>query len=372
MFLYSILRKLKKYFFFTVNLLLVLAVSPLAAPKSSKDEEFYSPYVHDSYPQNVYWGDTHVHTNNSVDSNFSVGGKYTALTPLDAYRFAQGRTVRARNGMNAKLYRPLDFIVIADHAENMGIFPSLDDPGSPLFNTAIGKRLRDEYQAGVATNTSEKAAAFLSKLGQLGNITDKKYRASVWENVTALADQFNDPGIFTAFIGYEWTSWGDAISTGNLHRNVIFKDGADKANQILPFSAVDSSDPEDLWHFFADYQHITGGEVLSIPHSPNLSTGNMFKLNKLNGDPLDTDYAETRSRWEPLLEMTQTKGDSETHAKLSPQDNFADYETWNSWFGVSLGYEGVDIYLKKTKGKKEKTWSKEEIAKKNSSMLDRR
>ena len=152
---------------------------------------------------------------------------------------------------------------------------------------------------------------------------------TVWEREIAFAEQFNEPGRFTAFIGFEWTSIATMDNPGNLHRVVIFKDGGDKAGKVLPFSAADSADPEKLWEYLAAYEETTGGSVLAIAHNGNVSNGQMFPLERLNGQPIDRAYAETRRRWEPLYEVTQMKGDGEAHPFLSPNDEFADYGTWD-------------------------------------------
>ena len=149
---------------------------------------------------------------------------------------------------------------------------------------------------------------------------------SMWERITAAAEQFNAPGQFTALIGYEWTS---SSNGNNLHRNVVFRDGKPKADQVLPFSNYDSTDPEDLWAWMQGYEDKTGGRVLAIPHNGNLSNGMMFDNETMTGKKLNRDYAERRMRWEPLYEVTQMKGDSETHPWLSPNDEFADYGTWD-------------------------------------------
>jgi hypothetical protein len=149
---------------------------------------------------------------------------------------------------------------------------------------------------------------------------------SVWEENNATADSYNEPGKFTAFIGYEWSSMPGG---NNLHRVVVFRDDASKANQVVPFSSIDSPDPEELWKFLADYEATTGGRVLAIPHNGNISNGMMFSDTTFTGNPLDREYAETRMKWEPLYEVTQIKGDAEAHPTLSPDDEFADFETWD-------------------------------------------
>jgi hypothetical protein len=160
-------------------------------------------------------------------------------------------------------------------------------------------------------------------------INNPKMMRTVWDREIAFAEQFNEPGRFTAFIGFEWTSIASQETPGNLHRVVIFKDGANKAGQVLPFSAADSIDPEKLWEYLAAYEEKTGGSVLAIAHNGNVSNGQMFPIERLNGRRVDRRYAETRMRWEPLYEVTQMKGDGEAHPFLSPNDEFADYGTWD-------------------------------------------
>ncbi len=275
------------------------------------------------YPDNVYWGDTHLHTNLSVDA-YSLGNR---LSPSDAYRFAQGEQVKGFQGVPLKLERPLDFLVVADHAANMGVYPALEAGDPQLMATEVGKQWHTRLQE--ALPNILKAKEFSYKAGrtlvELQNhsvpITTKAFQKTVWEKVAATADRYNKPGKFTAFIGYEWTPMETYI-----HRVVVFKDGAEMASQTRPFTQLDSLKPEDLWDHLADYHRKTGGEVLAIPHNANLSPGNMFALTDSQGKSFTVSYAKTRSRWEPLLEVVQQKGDSETHPLLSSSDEFADYE----------------------------------------------
>ena len=303
-------------------------------------EESYSPYVERSFPSNVYFGDTHLHTNLSLDANAN-GNK--VLGPDEAYRLAKGDTVKAHNGMKVSLRRPLDFIVIADHAFNLGLMMSLDSSDQNLLRTETGKQLHSAYQKIKANPDKSKRIAAIRNFqrgfwnyGVNKAVTEDSYLESVWQQVTAKADRYNEPEIFTAFIGYEWTSPGGSNKYGNLHRVVLFKGNASKANQVLPFSTFDSRNPEDLWRFLEDYEKNTGDRALAIPHNGNVSNGEMFSMTDFQGNPLDKAYAKTRSRWEPLYEVTQYKGDSETHPILSPDDEFSDYETWNSWGGKSM------------------------------------
>jgi len=308
---------------------------------SAQQQDSYSPEANRSYPTNVYWGDTHVHSGLSYDANNSGNRSSPSL----AYRFARGDVVEASNGMPARLRRPLDFLVVADHAYALGVMASVQAGDPVLRQSTVGRSLVEAYFAdtpGARNRVRGEVDRVWRDMGA--------FNQTVWNRVVALAEDFNDPGTFTTFAGYEWTSRGSdpngnpvgsrhrdpaaaAGIFGNLHRVVIFKDGPDKTNTIVPFSREDSFDPEDLWRFLARYEETTGGEVLAIPHNGNTSNGEMFALTTIDGQPLSTEYARTRDRWEPLYEVTQIKGDSETHPVLSPTDEFADFETWNSWAG---------------------------------------
>ena len=310
------------------KMLHILTIGYLTFASSVYAENSYSPYVDQDYPSNVYWGDTHLHTNLSVDAN-GMGNK--ALTPDDAYRFAKGEAVTAHNGMKVRLHKPLDFLVIADHAVNMGVMRGARTGDPVLMKTEVGKRWYELIQG----NPDKKSEIFFWESWSKDTpqvVRDSNFRRSIWQEVTATADKHDQPGKFTAFIGYEWTP-----ASTNHHRVVIFKDNAQKANQVLPFSNYDSWDPEDLWGHLSDYQKKTRGEVLAILHNSNLTQGLMFALQDYQGRPLSNTYAKMRSLWEPLVEVTQIKGDSETHPIVSPRDEFADYETWNSWKGRETG-----------------------------------
>jgi len=292
----------------------------------------------DPIPQNVYWGDTHVHTSNSSDA-----GRYTILVgPEEAYRFARGEKVRTDWGTEVQLTQPLDFLVVADHAENIGLWPGLRAADPLLLKSEIGRRWHGQLMGtnskkpkgskkGSQTrkNTTRSAgkpanrtAGKSSSGGRLGD----DFIRSVWGRSCATADRLNQPGVFTAFIGYEWTSMP---AGNNLHRVVIFEDSADRATQVLPFSRFDSENPEDLWQHMAAYEEKSGGNILAIPHNGNMSNGLMFALQTFMGEPLTRGYAVTRSRWEPLVEITQLKGAAEAHPLLSPNDEFADYRIWD-------------------------------------------
>jgi len=322
-------------------LFLVLTLS--LSPSIGSADDWYSPEVDQSYPTRVYWGDTHLHTSFSVDAS---GFGNDALTPDDAYRFAKGEAVRAHNGQPVRLRRPLDFLVVADHAVNLAVLPRIAAKDPMIMKSELGKRWAQLLKEATTTAgdvlTSKTDASFASSLGALYNgrlfyqrswstdyFSDKAFRQSVWDEVCANADRHNDPGSFMAFIGYEWTPATGDPKSPNLHRNVIFEGGADEAGRVLPFSVQDSRNVEDLWSYLSDYEEQVGGQVLAIPHNGNLSSGAMFSLKDFDGRPITVAYAETRARWEPIYEVTQYKGDSETHPVLSPTDEFADFERWD-------------------------------------------
>ncbi|MDE0366248.1 MAG: DUF3604 domain-containing protein [Gammaproteobacteria bacterium] len=312
------------------------AIAGLTSMAALADSQYSAP-VGKNYPLNLYWGDTHLHSRNSADA-YSLGNMN--LTPADAYRFARGQELTAHNGMRVRLRRPLDFLVVSDHAEYLGGYYRFG-VGDPLVaNTDAGR----QWAAFIAQGNPEQMIATFT-----GSMDDpqtyppfpSETRRLIWQDVAQTADDYNDPGRFTAFTGYEWTSM---IDGNNLHRVVIYKDGADKAGRLPPFSGQDSLDPRDLWRALARYEAETGGEVIAIPHNGNLSNGMMFPAKSVDGRPLDRAYAQLRSRWEPIAEVTQVKGDSEAHPTLSPDDEFADFETWD-WDNIGRNQAKEDWML---------------------------
>jgi hypothetical protein len=249
------------------------------------------------------------------------------LGPEEAYRFARGETVTSSTGLEVQLRRPLDFLVIADHSENLGLAPAIAESNEELLANEWGKEQHDLVKSGpdgalqAYENWMAKNAAQNDPLAELTEL-----KAEMWHNLTAAAEQFNDPGLFTALIGYEWTSMPNG---NNIHSNVVFRDSKEEADQVIPFSQYDSFDPEDLWDWMAMYEETTGGQALAMPHNGNLSNGLMFDDVTYSGEPLTEDYAERRQRWEPVYEVTQMKGDGEAHPMLSPNDEFADFSTWD-------------------------------------------
>ena len=313
----------------------------------------YSPSLENNYPVKVFWGDTHLHTNFSNDAYGRGGNK--RLSPRDAYRIASGATVTAENGMQVRLNRPLDFLVIADHIESIGVRVSLqkEDPG--LLQTTIGKHLHSKFRAINSKLNGfdlEREEAALSTKIFMDGLTrhEDDYLMSVWQRVAKTADEFNQPGLFTAFTGYEWTSLGTDYQWGlkgpqkyeTVHRVVIFADNKEKTTSLRPLTAYDSGMPEDLWSYMETYEKTTGGHVLAIPHNGNMSNGAMFRTESSKSGLSNTEYARLRKRWEPLYEVTQIKGDSEAYPLLSPDDEFADYETWNGFTGRKYLVEWSD------------------------------
>jgi len=284
-------------------------------------EPNFSPYAGRNFPTRVLWGDTHLHTAISVDA-----GTMNRIGQEDALRFARGEEITTTHGLRVKLSRPLDFLVVSDHAELYGLMPQLLSGDPEVLATELGRRWYEELITGdkdrIFATAMEIVASLSKKDPPFEN--DKAVR-NAWNAYTALADRYNDPGRFSAIIGFEYTTMGG----NNLHRNVLFRGNASEANRMLPFSQFDSQNPEDLWRFLDTFQKNTGAEVLAIPHNGNLSNGRMFSVLTFNGKPLTREIAELRASLEPIIEVTQIKGDSEAHPMLSPNDEFADYETWD-------------------------------------------
>lgn len=320
---------------FVISLCLMCMALPgvaeqnLKTEDSNKSQRIYSPYVarteaDPNFAESLYWGDTHLHTNYSTDS----GMLGNTLDPEVAYRFARGEEVRSAAGLPTRLIQPLDFLVVSDHAENLGLAPMIAESNPALLKNDWGRRVHDLVKAGKGREAFQlwlKDAVTVNK----DPINNPEMTRTVWDREIGFAEKYNEPGHFTAFIGFEWSSIASFTAPGNLHRVVIFKDGGDKAGQVLPFSTVDSPDPENLWAYLANYEELTGGNVLAIAHNGNVSNGQMFPVTRMNGKPIDRGYAERRMRWEPLYEVTQMKGDGEAHPFLSPDDEFADYGTWD-------------------------------------------
>ena len=310
------------------------AQDPIPSEESLRDafpeRRNYSPYAGRNFPTKVFWGDTHLHTGNSMDA----GAFGARLMPDDAYRFARGEEVTSSTGQQVKLSRPLDFLVVADHSDNMGFFPRLLSGEPSMLADPTGSRWYGMIQEGGQRGVEAAVEIVLSLTENsmpeaLASLPGSAAYRSTWEQTIDAAETYNDPGEFTAFIGYEWTSTDNGY---NLHRVVVYRDDAVRANVMEPYTTLPplgSPDPVDLWNWMQTYEERTGGHLLAIAHNGNLSNGFMFPIAQTyTGRPVDRTYAETRARWEPLYEATQIKGDGETHPFLSPNDEFADYETW--------------------------------------------
>ncbi len=366
------------YSYLTKNLLCVLllaatATTALAQITPTKESlsglypgKAYSPYAQRNFPDRVFWGDTHLHTGLSVDA-----GLFGARLGLDdAYRFARGEEVMASSGQPARLGRPLDWLVIADHSDAMGFFSDLaaGDPDIIKYDQA-----KPWYEGLLAGGDASAAAALdlITTFAQ-GKIDPEmmveyspggKTYATIWESVVDAAERFNDPGSFTALIGFEWTSLDKG---NNLHRNVIFREGAEKVGQVVPYTTqapVGSTDPLELYKYLEEYESKTGGSALAIAHNGNLSNGTMFPVERqFTGRKVDDDYVKARAKWEPLYEATQIKGDGEAHPLLSPDDVFADYETWDAG--------NLDLTASKTPDMLQYEYAREAL--KNGLLLERK
>ena len=279
-----------------------------------------------AYPERVYWGDTHLHTANSVDA-FGFGNR---LDPEAALRFASGEEVTSSTGIKAKLERPLDFLVVTDHAEGLGATKALYDAPRMLISDPTLLRWYDLMHEGTAGSLKATAEMLDARAhGKLpAGLNDPAKGAErthkIWDQSLDTVDSYNQPGKFTAFFGFEYTLMQGG---NNLHRNIIFRDGIDKVKQVDPLDPSNEIWPDKVWDYMDAYEAKTGGKVLSIPHNANLSNGLMFMLTDPNGGPITAEYARRRAAHEPVVEITQIKGDSEAHPFLSPNDEFAGYGT---------------------------------------------
>jgi hypothetical protein len=287
-----------------------------------QEERVYSPFAGRNYPDRVLFGDTHLHTKLSPDAGL-VG---TTLGVSDAYRFARGEQVISNTGQPVQLIRPLDFLVVTDHSEYIGLAPMLRDANPLLLSTPDGRWLYDRFNAGPEGRMEAFTAILVDAATGNERFGNPEMTRSIWTDYVQKAEAYNEPGRFTALTGFEWTSTPNG---DNLHRVVILADGPERTSQIVPFSSFDSFDPEELWKWLASYESKTGGQAIAIPHNGNLSNGLMFSGKTFTGDPITRQYAENRMRWEPLHEVSQIKGTEETHPLLSPEDEFADFEIWD-------------------------------------------
>ena len=293
----------------------------------------YSPYAQRTFPERPLWGDNHLHTSLSFDAG--AFGNRVGLR--DAYRLARGEEITASSGQPVRLGRPLDWLAITDHSDGMGFTVDVLAALPSVTKYEQGARWSKGFNAGgqeaVAATIDMITAFSQGKINpeMFANYSPGSRRyATLWDDVINAAEEFNDPGRFTAFIGFEWTS---LVKGANMHRNVIFRDGGDRARQVVPYTTIapiGSADPLDLYKYLENYEAKTNGSVMAFAHNGNLSNGIMFPVDaQYTGRKLDKTYVEQRAKWERMYEITQIKGDGEAHPFLSPDDEFADYSTWD-------------------------------------------
>jgi len=306
-------------------LLLFAACKGKDDKKTNETTESTTSAVEENPNRDVYWGDQHLHTSWSADA----GASGTRVGPEEALRFARGEEVESNTKKRAKLSRALDWLCVADHSDAAGVINAVIEGDPEVMKDPIVAKYHEDMKAGGA----KAAAVMMDIINRQANgtlpkpFTDPKFAKTVWERNIDIVEKYNEPGKFTAFIAYEWTSnYGGG---NNLHRNVIYRDGADKGKQVSPMTTFDSENPEDLWKWMANYEAKTGGKLLAIPHNGNLSNGLMFQETNLDGSKMTPELAKLRNKYEVLYEVTQCKGTSETHPLLSPNDEFADFEIWD-------------------------------------------
>ena len=280
-----------------------------------------------AYSERVYWGDTHLHTSNSIDA-FGFGVK---LGPEEALRFARGEEVTATWGLKAKLERPLDFLVIADHSGGLGALQTLFDAPRLLIQDPTLLRWYDmmhespEGRLKVTGELIDMAGSNTLPAALRDPERTQKNTTKIWTNHSSIVERYNEPGKFSAFMGFEYTLMP---SGDNMHRVVMFRDGKDKTDKVLPYDPGQGDTPvSQLWDYMDAYEKATGGKMLAIPHNSNLSNGMMFQMTMPGGQPMTAGYARRRATREPIVEATQIKGDSEAHPFLSPNDEFAGFGT---------------------------------------------
>ena len=305
-----------------------LASSGIADEATKK----YSPMANTTHATNVYWGDSHLHTGLSLDAGLFGN----ILGPDDAYRLARGEKVTASSGTPVQLARPLDWLIVADHTDLMGIAEDIKS-GTPNI---LADDLARGWHEGFVEGGQAAADAAFDLIGNFSQMTLPEQIVSdyspgsevfggVWKDIVDSAEKHNEPGLFTAFIGFEWTSVPKGF---NLHRNVILRDNADLALKIQPPTTqppLGSTNPKDLYKWLEMYEGEIGGQAFAFAHNGNLSNGWMFPTEgTYHGGVVDEEYVTQRAKWEPHYEITQIKGDGEAHPYLSPDDEFADYENW--------------------------------------------
>jgi len=303
------------------------------ASQTSEADKKYSPHANNTQPNNVYWGDSHLHTGLSLDAG--LFGNTVSID--DAYRLARGEQINSAKGIPVKLARPLDWLIVTDHTDLMGVATDIQSGTDNILAIPKGKEWHEGFKKG---GKAAGEAAF-DLIGNFSQMTLPKQLVKdyspgsevfnrIWKTIVTAAEEHNEPGLFTAFIGFEWTSVPKGF---NLHRNVILRDNADIALKVEPLTTqppLGSTDPLALYQWLEDYEKNTGGRAFSFAHNGNLSNGWMFPTQgTYAGGVVDKNYVKLRAKWEPHYEITQIKGDGEAHPYLSPKDEFSDYETWD-------------------------------------------
>ena len=307
--------------------LMTLAGCDKIAKRDAAKSDAAAGIVNTAYPEHAYFGDTHVHTGWSADAG--LDGAVTS--PEDAFRLASGAEIKSNTGQSVKLRRPLDWMVITDHSDGMGTISEIAAGNPKMISDPF---LNQMYEAMKSGDEAARRKSVLELIDRQSNgklpfqVKNPRWMVSAWWKTADIADKYNNPGKFTAMIGYEWTS--NAGGGNNLHRNVIYRDGARQAKMMLPLTTFKTEDPAKLWEWMASYEKRTGGQVLAIPHNGNLSNGRMFEEQQFDGTPMTAEYAKARQRWERLFELTQMKGQSESHPSLSPADEFASWDLWDT------------------------------------------
>ncbi|MFT7595159.1 MAG: hypothetical protein ACI8R4_002485, partial [Paracoccaceae bacterium] len=303
-------------------------LDPLFAKKTP-----YSPYVDRNFPERPLWGDSHLHTALSMDA----GGFGNRLGLDAAYRFARGQQVTSSSGQPVRLARPLDWLAVTDHSDGMGMITDILDASPIVTQYEQGARWSKAFNAG-GQEAVDATLNLITTFSQgemdpdmFANYSPGARRyATIWDDVINAAEKYNEPGVFTTFIGFEWTS---LHAGANLHRNVIFRDNGDRGRQVVPYTTqepVGSADPLKLYEYLEAYEAKTNGAAMAFSHNGNLSNGIMFPVDaQYTGRAIDKAYVEQRAKWERMYEVTQIKGDGEAHPFLSPDDEFADYGTWD-------------------------------------------
>ncbi len=313
----------------------LIALAALIA--SCKGVPATSPGVVAKEPNRLYWGDTHLHTSYSADAYF-LGNR--SADPDTAYRWAKGLpVVHPSTRSRVQIRTPLDFLAVADHAEMLGVPVKLMQGDPRLTATATGRKWATMLREGKGAEVFEhEFGAAINSNTAIADFEEGGIKEVAWGEVIDAANRHYAPCSFTSLIGWEWTSTPNG---NNLHRVVFMPGGEEEARQFLPFSSFDSDKPEDLWAWLQETSERVGTDFVAIPHNSNISGGLMFDQVDSEGRPITAEYARMRMRWEPVVEVTQIKGDSETHPKLSPNDDLADFEVFSHLLKVGGGQADV-------------------------------